>query len=78
METTIVHRYRVIFERESDGGYVAHCPSLKGCHSQGDTYEEALTNIREAIIGWLEVAREFGDLIPESEVLEETLVEVSA
>jgi predicted RNase H-like HicB family nuclease len=47
---------------------------LKGCHSQGDTDEEALANIREALTGWLEVAREFGDLIPESEVLEETLI----
>ena len=66
MKDTFVHRYRVIFEQEGDGGYAVHCPTLKGCHSQGDTYEEALNNIREAILGWLEVAREFGDAIPEN------------
>ncbi|MEP7198981.1 MAG: type II toxin-antitoxin system HicB family antitoxin [Chloroflexota bacterium] len=78
MESAIAHRYRVIFERESDGGYSAHCPSLLGCHSQGETYEDALANIREAILGWLEVAREYGDAIPLSDVLNETLVEVAA
>jgi predicted RNase H-like HicB family nuclease len=78
MKTAIVHRYRVVFQREPDGGYSVHCPSLKGCHSQGDTYDEALANIREAILGWLEVAREFGDPIPPSDVMNETLVEVAA
>ena len=78
MKDAIVHRYRVVFEHESDGGYSVHCPKLKGCHSQGDTYEEALDNIREAILGWLEVAREFGDPIPASDVMDETLVEVAA
>lgn len=78
MQDVIVHRYRVIFEKEQDGSYSVHCPKLKGCHSQGETYEEALTNIREAILGWLEVAQEFGDPIPESDVMQETLVEVAA
>lgn len=78
MQDVIVHRYRVIFEREQDGGYSVHCPTLKGCHSQGETYEEALENIREAILGWLEVAQQFGDPIPESDVMQETLVEVAA
>lgn len=78
MDDTIVHRYRVVFEQESDGGYAVHCPKLVGCHSQGDTYEEALANIREAILGWLEVARAYGDPIPSSDMMEETLVEVAA
>lgn len=74
MHDVIVHRYRVIFEREQDGSYSVHCPTLKGCHSQGGTYEEALQNIREAILVWLEVAQEFGDPIPASDVMQETLV----
>lgn len=37
--------YTVILEKEEDGGYHAFCPVLKGCRSQGDTYEEALANI---------------------------------
>ncbi len=61
MENMVVHRYRVVFERESDGGYSVHCPTLVGCHSQGNTYEEALANIREAIQGWLEVAHDTGE-----------------
>jgi predicted RNase H-like HicB family nuclease len=39
---------------EEDGGYVATCPAIQGCVSEGETVEEALTNIREAIAGCLE------------------------
>lgn len=41
----------VILEPEEEGGYSIHCPALPGCSSQGDTLEEALSNIREAISG---------------------------
>ena len=43
------YNYTVILERESEGGYHVYCPALKGSHSQGDTFEEALENITEAI-----------------------------
>jgi len=43
----------VIIEKD-DFGYYAYCPELKGCHSQGDTLEEALENIKEAIELYLE------------------------
>ena len=76
--SAVVHRYRVVFEKEKNGWYSAHCPKLKGVHSQGATYDDALANIREAIEGWLEVAREYGDPIPASDILDETLVEVAA
>lgn len=39
---------------EEDGGYVAECPAIPGCVSEGDTVEEALANIKEAIEGCLE------------------------
>ncbi|HEX9636374.1 MAG TPA: type II toxin-antitoxin system HicB family antitoxin [Acidobacteriota bacterium] len=42
-------KLRVVIEPGEDGFLVAHCPSLKGCWSQGKTREEALSNIREAI-----------------------------
>jgi predicted RNase H-like HicB family nuclease len=45
---------KVILERGEDGLFVAHCPSLKSCWSQGRTREEALQNIREAIELYLE------------------------
>ena len=46
--------YRVVLI-ESDEGYAASCPALRGCHSQGATVEEALENIKEAIRDWLDV-----------------------
>jgi predicted RNase H-like HicB family nuclease len=39
---------------EEDGGYVAECPAIPGCVSEGETVEEALANIKEAIAGCLE------------------------
>lgn len=47
--------YRVIIEKGEDFGFVAHCPALPGCHSQGNTIEEAIENIRDAIQGCLSV-----------------------
>ena len=43
---------------KSDEGYAVSCPALPGCWSQGNTEPEALSNIREAIQLWLEVAEE--------------------
>jgi predicted RNase H-like HicB family nuclease len=45
---------RVVIESGEDGYFVVHCPSLKTCCSQGKTREEALTNIKEAILLYLE------------------------
>ena len=47
-------KLKVIIEAEEGGGYHVYCPSLKGCHSCGDTIEEALNNIREAVELYLE------------------------
>jgi predicted RNase H-like HicB family nuclease len=38
----------IVIERDADGSYVS-CPPLQGCYSQGDTYDEALSNIKDAI-----------------------------
>lgn len=54
----------VLFHGE-DGYWVAECPSLPGCISQGDTKAEAIANIREAIEGWIETMRAHGQPIPE-------------
>jgi predicted RNase H-like HicB family nuclease len=50
----------VTLERDETGVVVAECPAIPGCVSQGATDEEALSNIREAIIGCLEVRAEQG------------------
>jgi predicted RNase H-like HicB family nuclease len=42
------YKVSVVLEKD-DAGYFAYCPELQGCHSQGDTVDEALSNIREAI-----------------------------
>jgi predicted RNase H-like HicB family nuclease len=49
--------YRVMLI-ESEEGWAVSCPDLKGCHSQGQTREDALRNIQEAIQLWLEVEAE--------------------
>jgi len=50
--------------------YGVAVPDLPGCHSAGDTFEEAMINAKEAIEGWLEVAVDFGDPIPEATSIE--------
>jgi predicted RNase H-like HicB family nuclease len=54
--------YRVVLEKGEDSGYIAHCPAIPGCHSQGNNLEEALDNIRDAIIGCLSALDK--DLLP--------------
>ncbi|MDI6739648.1 MAG: type II toxin-antitoxin system HicB family antitoxin [Candidatus Edwardsbacteria bacterium] len=44
----------VIQPDKEDGGYIVSCPAIPGCHSQGDTVEEAISNIKDAITGCLE------------------------
>ena len=46
--------YKAIFEPQDEGGYTVTVPSLPGCISEGDTYEQAFANIREAIALYLE------------------------
>jgi predicted RNase H-like HicB family nuclease len=57
-------RYTVFLEQEADGGFVVTVPALPACVSQGDTREEALANIREAIQVYIEHLRERGEEIP--------------
>ena len=60
-----VYDFKVILEPDETGGYVVSCPSLPGCHSQGDTVEEALANIKEAIDLCIEDMAERGEEIPD-------------
>lgn len=46
--------YRVIIKKGEDFGYVSHCSAIPGCHSHGETIEEAIENIKDAIWGCLE------------------------
>jgi len=44
--------YDVVLEPSEDGGYTVYVPTLKGCVSEGETEEEALQNIKDAIVLW--------------------------
>ena len=68
-------KYRVLIEQDEDGVYVAEAPSLPGCISQGQTREEAVENIREAIAAYLESLEAHGDPIPPP--ITEEVVEVN-
>ena len=57
-------RQAIIFRGEDDY-YVAECPSLPGCISQGKTKEEAIANIKEAIRGYIAALEEDGLPVPE-------------
>ena len=46
--------YVIVLEKAKEGGYVVSCPALPGCFSQGETKEEAVANIKEAIECYLE------------------------
>jgi len=61
--------FTVILEREEDGGYHAFCPSLKGCHTQGDTLDEAIQNVREAIEAYVESLKAHGEEVPAEDIL---------
>jgi predicted RNase H-like HicB family nuclease len=50
--------YTVIFEPSEEGGYVASVPALPGCATQGETFEEAVVMIKDAMEGYLEVLKE--------------------
>ena len=55
---------QIIIKSGKDGFWLAECPSLPGCISQGQSRKEAIQNIREAIEGYSEVLEEEGDPIP--------------
>ena len=57
-------KFRVLLQQDEDGVMVAEVPALPGCISQGATRDEALSNIREAIAGYLDSLKAHGDPIP--------------
>ena len=59
-------KFRVLITQDEDGLFVAECPALPGCISQGKTRSEARKNIAEAIKGYLESLKKHGEPIPPS------------
>ena len=68
-------KFRVLIEQDEDGIFVAEVPALPGCVTQGDTREEALRNVHEAIEAYLESLRDSNEPIPPS--IDEEIVEIA-
>lgn len=69
-------KMRVVIEQDEDGRFVASCPSLPGCISEGNTRDEAKANIADAIAGYIESLRKHGEPIPPP--ITEEIIEVKA
>jgi len=68
-------KFRVIIDQDEDGYFIAECPNLPGCISQGKTLREVKANIKEAIEGYLESLKKHGEPIPPS--IYEDVIEVN-
>jgi len=70
------YRFSVVVERDEDG-YFAFCPELQGCYTQGESYEEALENVRDAIRLHVEDRLKSGEEIPHVDSISLTSLEVA-
>ena len=68
-------RLPVVIEKDQDG-YFAFCPTLQGCYTQGDSYEEMLANMQDAIRLHIEDRQSSGKFVPPTEVVSLTTLEV--
>lgn len=73
---TTTYNFPVIIEKDEDGFFVADCPDLQGCHTQGNTLEEAITNIRDTIKLHLKILKEEKQEIPKVQPVSLTSLEV--
>ena len=69
-------KYRILIEQDEDGVFVAECPTLPGCISQGKSRKEVLENIQDAIEGYLESLKKHNEPVPPS--IEEEIVEIAS
>ena len=71
------YNFPIIIEKDTDGLFVADCPELAGCHTQGKSIEEAITNIRDAIKLHLRILKEDKIEIPQMHPVSLTSIEVT-
>lgn len=71
------YNFPIVIEQDDDG-FFAFCPELQGCYSQGDTHEEALKNIKDAIQLHLVDRAASHEEIPETRSVSLSMVEVAA
>jgi len=63
-KTTEILLYPIIIEACEEGGYFADCPSLQGCHAEGETYSEVIENIEDVIKDHIEIKKKHKEFIP--------------
>ena len=63
--TQKILEYTAIFEPAEEGGYIARVPAIPGCITEGDSFEETSKNIKDAVIGCLDVLKEEDQEIPQ-------------
>jgi predicted RNase H-like HicB family nuclease len=73
----MMSRYAVVVERADDGGYGAYAPDLPGCVALGETEDETLVLMREAIELHLEAMREAGEQVPAPSTVSVALIEAA-
>ncbi len=71
-----LYKFSVVIEKDKEG-YFAFCPELQGCYTQGDTYEEVLGNIRDAMRLHIEDRIEGGEEVPQADSVSLTLMEIA-
>ncbi len=67
---------KVILTPAEEGGYIVEVPSLPGCYSQGDTYDEAIENIKDAIEAFIESMKKHGEVVPPEDATGVLVLEV--
>lgn len=77
VQTMQNYKISIVIEKDADG-YFAFSPQLQGCYTQGETYEEALENIKDAIHLHLEDMKQSGEKVQEVEMISLTTLEVAA
>ena len=72
-----LYTYRVVIYRDADDVFIAECPALKGCVTDGATFEEALGQIKDAVRVYVSSLIELGKPIPKEEDVFEGVVSIS-
>jgi len=68
------YKFTIVIERDEDGLYIASVPLLQGCYTQGDSYKEALENIKDAIKLHIEARQALGEPVPIEVAIDEVQV----
>jgi predicted RNase H-like HicB family nuclease len=73
-----IHVFQVVIEQDEDGVFVAEVPGIQACYAQGDTFEEAMTNIKDVLEMCLEEMKSRGEQVPaQSEIIGVKRLEVA-